>query len=29
MLVPPDEVCDADVRKAMEKELGLDRPIMV
>ena len=28
-LVPPDEVFDEDVRKAMEKELGLDRPIMV
>ena len=26
MVVPPDEVCDEDVRKAMEKELGLDRP---
>ena len=29
MLVPPDEVFDEEVRKAMEKELGLDRPIMV
>ena len=25
MLVPPDEVCDENVCKAMEKELGLDR----
>ena len=29
MLVPPDEVFDEGVRKAMEKELGVDRPIMV
>ena len=27
MLVAPDEVCDGDVRKSMEKELWLDRPI--
>ena len=27
MLVPPDEVSDEDVCKAMEKKLGLDRPM--
>jgi len=29
MMVPPDEVFDEAVRKAMEKELGLDRPVLV
>jgi peptide/nickel transport system permease protein len=29
MMVPPDEVFDEDVREALAKELGLDRPILV
>ena len=29
MMVPPDEVLDEEVRQALEKELGLDRPIIV
>ena len=29
MMVPPDEVFDEAVREALEKELGLDRPILV
>ena len=29
MMVPPDEVFDEEVRKALVKELGLDRPILV
>lgn len=29
MMVPPDEVFDENVRKSLEKELGLDRPVIV
>ncbi|ETX07217.1 MAG: hypothetical protein ETSY2_12475 [Candidatus Entotheonella gemina] len=29
LMVPPDEVFDEEVRKALEKELGLDRPILI
>ncbi len=29
MMVPPDEVMDEEVRRALEKELGLDRPVII